>query len=726
MNKNKILTIINKLSAYIFFGITIISIIAFLFVSVIILKAPDITKESLEDNFTSKVYDKEGNLIANLGNERKDYISINDIPQEAIDAVLSVEDSRFHTHIGIDPVRIVKAFLVNLSAGDSLEGGSTITQQVVKRTLLSSAKSYERKIQEAYLAQKLEKKYTKDEILEMYLNKIFYSDNQYGLKTAASYYYGKELKELTIPQIATLTGIPQQPNAFNPFKNPEAAKKRRNIVLLTMYNNDKISREDYETYINTPIEDGLVSEENRTTENLSNPKYAAYIDFIEKEIKSLPEFANEEDPFSQGLHIHTNINAKLQEEIQTMLDEETYPMREHDAQAAIVVLNTKNGMVEAIGGGKNYTYGGFNFATEAKLQPGSSIKPILDYAPGVEYYNWDQTTSFQDTPYYIAGTNLQIRNWDRSYHGNVNIRRAMALSWNIPAVKAFESIGFDRSQHFAKKLGLEINSPVVTTAIGGSEDTVTPLQMASAFATFGNSGIYNKASAITKITNKDGQEIPIARTNNKAMNESTAYIMTTMMKDVFSYAGTSGGASIPGYSMAGKSGSTTFDEGLARSLGIDVNNDTKDSWLVGYTSDYTLAVWQGSDSIDSASKALKHRDVVATQNIFSHVMKKAHGEKIPEEFIKPETVKSFYGILYATDRNTETDHMYAGTSLDATTQAKKSEQSRNYYSVVQNNLAASARQASRARTATRQNTATQTNQRTNTAQSNARNTRTTG
>lgn len=670
---------IEHISAIIFFSITIITILLSMFIFREFSKTPEITRESLLDSLTTRIYDKDNNVIATIGTERREFVDNEDIPQIVKDAVLSVEDTRFYNHIGVDPKRIIKALLVNIASGESKEGGSTITQQVVKTSLLTSSKTYERKLQEAFLSLQLESKYTKDDILEMYLNKIFYSDNQYGIKTAAKYFYNKNLSELSIPQIALLAGLPQQPMAYNPYDNPEAAKDRRDTVLYAMYNNDKITRAQYDEFINVPINDGLVDKtsSDRQLQSISNPKYGAYIDFVIKEIRSSAIFSEEKDPFSLGLKIYTNLDPKLQEYVQTMLDEQHTPMRPHASQASISVLNTKNGLVEAIGGGKNYKYGGFNYSIDAKIQHGSSIKPIIDYAPGIEYYGWDSLTIFEDTEYLIKGTNYKIENWDRQYHGNVTMRTALAMSYNIPAVRAFESVGFERSKYFAEKLGINITSEAPTTAIGGSVDTVSPMQMAGAFAAFGNEGVYNKPSSIVKVIDRYNNEISGIKTEPKrAMNASTAFIITDMLKDVLTTNGTSPNGKVAGFDMAGKSGSSTFDESAAINFGIDVVNSTKDSWMVGYTTEHTVAVWQGADNLDSAEKALNYAQAQTTQQIFANVMLSAHNGKIPEKFSIPNTVKLAGLAYYATDRNTETDNMYVGTALDAIYQARVSEKNR--------------------------------------------------
>ena len=646
---------------------------------------PDITQANLQDPLSSEIYDKNLNLIATVGAEKREYVSINDIPKNITDAVLTTEDSRFQSHIGIDPIRLIKAVLVNIRSNSAQQGASTITQQVVKNSLLTSDKSLQRKIQEAYLSLKLENRYSKDDILEMYMNKIYYSDGQYGVKTAAKYFYNKELDQLTLPQVALLTGIPQQPILYNPYDYPKQAKERRDTVLYALLNNDKITEAEYNDAINTPITDGIVkkTKEERANQHTYNPKFAAYIDQITKELKENQNFENIKDPLSMGLKIYTNLNPELQIYVQDMLDTQRAPMRAHASQAAISVLDTKTGLVEAIGGGKNYKAGGYNFAVDARVQPGSSIKPLIDYAPGIEYYGWDSQTTFSDTPYQIAGTNFFIQNWDRLYHGTVSMSRALSWSYNTPAVRAFETVGYERAKHFAEKLDIPVTKDEPTTAIGGNVDGVSTLQMAGAFASFGNKGYFNKPSTIVKVFNATGKELPNIKAEPiKAMSEETAYLMTNVLKGVLTSNGLAPNGKVANFDMAGKSGSSTFDDTAYYNYGIDVVNSTKDSWMIGYTTDYTVAVWQGADVLDSAAKALSYDQAKTTQVIMANVMKKASDNKVPAAFEKPAGIESKNGVEYAKERNKETDYMYAGSDRDAVYQAALAQKQRENRSAL--------------------------------------------
>ena len=653
---------------------------------------PDITQANLQDPLSSEIYDKNLNLIATVGAEKREYVSINDIPKNITEAVLTTEDSRFQSHIGIDPIRLIKAVLVNIRSNSAQQGASTITQQVVKNSLLTSDKSLQRKIQEAYLSLKLENRYTKDDIMEMYMNKIYYSDGQYGVKTAAKYFYNKELDQLTLPQVALLTGMPQQPILYNPYDYPEQAKERRDTVLYALLSNNKITEDEYNNAVNTPITDGIVekTKEERANQHSYNPKFAAYIDQITKELKENQNFENIKDPLSMGLKIYTNLNPELQIYVQDMLDNQSAPMRRHASQAAISVLDTKTGLIEAIGGGKNYKAGGYNYAVDARVQPGSSIKPLIDYAPGIEYYGWDSQTTFSDTPYQIAGTNFYIQNWDRLYHGTVPMSRALAWSYNTPAVRAFETVGYERAKHFAEKIGIPVSKDEPTTAIGGNVDGVSTLQMAGAFASFGNKGYYNKPSTIVKVFNANGKELPNMKEEPvKAMSEETAYLMTNILKGVLTSNGTSPNGKVANFDMAGKSGSSTFDDSAFYNHGIDVVNSTKDSWMIGYTTDYTVSVWQGADMVDSAAKALSSEQAQTTQVIMADIMKKVSDKKIPAAFEKPAGIETKNGVEYSKERNTETDHMYAGSDKDAVYQAaiaQKQRENRSPLTTVFNSL----------------------------------------
>lgn len=646
---------------------------------------PDITQANLQDPLSSEIYDKNLNLIATVGAEKREYVSINDIPKNITDAVLTTEDSRFQSHIGIDPIRLIKAVLVNIRSNSAQQGASTITQQVVKNSLLTSDKSLQRKIQEAYLSLKLENRYSKDDILEMYMNKIYYSDGQYGVKTAAKYFYNKELDQLTLPQVALLTGIPQQPILYNPYDYPKQAKERRDTVLYALLNNDKITEAEYNDAINTPITDGIVkkTKEERANQHTYNPKFAAYIDQITKELKENQNFENIKDPLSMGLKIYTNLNPELQIYVQDMLDNQSSPMKPHASQAAISVLDTKTGLIEAIGGGKNYKAGGYNFAVDARVQPGSSIKPLIDYAPGIEYYGWDSQTTFSDTPYQIAGTNFFIQNWDRLYHGTVSMSRALSWSYNTPAVRAFETVGYERAKHFAEKLDIPVTKDEPTTAIGGNVDGVSTLKMAGAFASFGNKGYFNKPSTIVKVFNANGKELPNIKAEPiKAMSEETAYLMTNVLKGVLTSNGLAPNGKVANFDMAGKSGASTFDDTAYYNYGIDVVNSTKDSWMIGYTTDYTVAVWQGADVLDSAAKALSYDQAKTTQVIMANVMKKASDNKVPAAFEKPAGIESKNGVEYAKERNKETDYMYAGSDRDAVYQAALAQKQRENRSAL--------------------------------------------
>lgn len=628
---------------------------------------PELNEKDLTVTLATEIYDANDNLITTLGTEDREYVDFEDIPDLMRDAVLSVEDNRFYEHSGIDPIRLASAVVANVKNGFGSQGASTITQQVIKMSSLTSEKTLKRKAQEAYLAYKLEQTYSKNYIFEVYMNKIYYSDNQYGVKAAAKYYFDKPLDELTLPQAAMLAGIPQSPNKYNPYDYPEEAKKRRDTVLFTMLNNHKITEQQYQEATETKIDDGLVQrdKDNRQTLGIFNPKYSAYLDAMIKELNSydaIKKLTN--DPFNQGWKIYTNLNPEAQIYVQTALDD-NYAGFKDESQAAMTVIDTKTGRIIALGGGRNYKFSELNYAYSTKQQPGSSIKPIVDYAPAIEYLQYNGSTIISDQPYRIAGTDIFIQNWDRINRYSVTMQTAVKSSFNVPAVRTFDTLGFDRASLFADKLGIHMTDPGVTSAIGGSTDNYSTTQMAAAYAAFGNDGQYNKPLTIRHILDAQGQQI----LNNEPENEqvmlpSTAFIMTSVLKHVMDADGTAPYAAIPGLNIAGKSGTTTMDDNVALNFGWDVNNAAKDSWFIGYSPNITIAVWQGFDQIDANYKVLWHPDTELTQKLFALTMKQLSDQLGNDDFTVPDDVYLKYGYYMTSNRNTETDDFTTGKSFE--------------------------------------------------------------
>lgn len=551
--------------------------------------APKLDEKLLKDPVASTIYDKDKEVLAEVGKENRDYVNYEDIPELVENAFLATEDSRFYQHHGVDFLRLGSAVVANITGGFGSQGGSTITQQVVKRSYLTPDKTVKRKVQEMWLALQLERKYTKEEILEMYVNKIWFANNSNGILTASQTYYGKDLKELELHEVAMLVGLPQSPSRYDPYKYPERAKERRDVVLHLMNKHGYITEEEMQAAQNKNIEDGL---KPKDTSTVDTTPYDAFIDQVIEEVQDMGDY----NIYTDGLEVYTTIDKDAQEYVFNMLNSNeviSYP--NETLQAGITLLDTKTGEIRAIGGGRNTTVKrGWNYATDTKRSPGSTIKPIVDYGPAVEYLNWSTYQQITDEPYtYSDGT--PIKNAGGTHRGPVTAREALGRSLNIPALKTLQAVGLDNSKQFANKLGISFtnnNTIVESSSIGGGVE-VSTLELAGAYSAFGNSGIYNKPHSVKKIVLRDKTEIKNQIESQPVMKDSTAFIVTDMLKSVVSSSyGTGTLANVPGLPLAGKTGSTNFTPEERAKYNIPTSA-VKDSWMTGYTTNYTIAVWAG-------------------------------------------------------------------------------------------------------------------------------------
>ena len=388
--------------------------------------------------------------------------------------------------------------------------------------------------------------------------------------------------------------------------------------------------------------DGIVSRNSDERVILSSEfdsKYTGYMNQIVNELKNSKEYKDYEgDVLNLGLKIYTNFDPKIQSSLSDSITSNAVGIKQA-SNVAMVVLNNENSGIAAIYGGKNQTFNGYNIATQAKLQPGSAIKPILAYGPAVEYLNWGSDHIINDSK--IQGTFIQ--NWDRQYHGNITINNALMMSYNIPAVKTYQEVGFDRVKQYASRVGMSVTDDSLTTPIGGSGDGYSPLQMAAAYVPFSNNGYYATPKAIKKVYDSEGSEIKSFSIDDRkqVIKDSTAYIMTSMLRNVVN--GTATSSRISGADMAVKTGTTTFGEAEAEKYNFDINNYSKDSWVVGYTSNYTLAVWQGFDSIDGPTKYMTQQDTQKTQLLYRLNMQNIVNIHRPNGFSVPNNVGSING-----------------------------------------------------------------------------------
>ena len=598
MNKQTIL----RIAKYVSIGFLTIFIAAIVLGGGLFLyyvsKAPALSDSKLVATTSSKIYDNNNELIADLGSERRVNAQANEIPTDLVKAIVSIEDHRFFDHRGVDTIRIIGAFLRNLQ-NNSLQGGSTLTQQLIKLTYFSTSTSDQtisRKAQEAWLAVQLEQKTTKQEILTYYVNKVYMSNGNYGMQTAAQNYYGKDLRELSLPQLALLAGMPQAPNQYDPYSHPEAALDRRNLVLSEMKGQGYISAEQYEKAINTPITDGLQSLKSVNS-------YPAYMDNYLKEVIDQVEQETGYNLLTTGMDVYTNVDQEAQKRLWDIYNSDQYvSYPDDDLQVASTVVDVSNGKVIAQLGARHQASNvsfGTNQAVETNRDWGSTMKPITDYAPAIEYGVYDSTaTMVNDIPYNYPGTSTPVYNWDRAYFGNITLQYALQQSRNVPAVETLNKVGLDRAKNFLNGLGIDYPSIHYSNAIS-SNTTESSKQygassekMAAAYAALANGGVYHKPMYINKVVFSDGSEKEFSDPGTRAMKETTAYMMTEMMKTVLTY-GTGRGAYLPWLPQAGKTGTSNYTDEEIENHIKTTQFVAPDEMFVGYTRKYSMAVWTG-------------------------------------------------------------------------------------------------------------------------------------
>ena len=602
--------------------------------------APTIQASDLEGATETKILDKDGELIYSLGGEKRDLITSEQVPQLLKDAITSIEDKRFYSHMGIDPIRIAGSFLRNAKAGQITQGGSTITQQLVKLAVFSTKKedqTYKRKIQEIMLALQLERNYSKEQILTYYLNKVYMANNVYGFGTASHYYFNKELSELSLPQVALLAGMPQAPNSYDPYANADQAKERRDLVLYSMKENGKITKEQYDQAVATPVTEGLIAHNNKVD---SNDKALVYDSFVTMVLKEVQEKTGL-DPYNDGLTIETTIDSKAQQRLYDIVNTNDYIQYVNDKiQNAVVMLDTKTGAVRAVNGGrKQTTLLGYNRATDNSRSTGSTIKPVIDYGPAIEYLNYStgQTIMDQRTTY---SNGVELNNWDFSHKGAMTLRTALVYSRNTTALQTFKAVGETNIKSFLNNLDIQIKNDgqdylVESNSIGAD---ISPIKMAAAYATFGNYGTYSKPYTVTKVTTRDGQVTEFKPEQKQAMKDSTAYMITDVLKDSFKY-GLATQAAIPGLPTAAKTGSSNYTVEQKRAMGAsDYEDIIPDSWFIGYSTDYTISAWTGYDNPYEQGGGVDTTEQEYSRLIYYYLMKYMAESSSGDDWVQPDSV----------------------------------------------------------------------------------------
>lgn len=575
--------------------------------------APKLELTKLQSLPSPKVYAANDQLVATLGSEQRNLVQTNNIPVMLVNAVTSIEDHRFFNTRGIDPIRIAGAFLNNVKGG-SLNGGSTLDMQLIKLSFFSTDKTDQTlsvKIQEAWMALQLDQKWTKEQIFTAYVNKVNMANGYYGMGTAAQAYYGKNLTELSIAQLALLAGMPQAPNTYNPYTNPTSAKWRRDMVINAMFRYGKITAAEQKAALDTPIEDGL-----QPLQQSAN--IPAYADNFLKEALAQAQTIAGEDILTQGVKIYTTLDPAAQQNLYNIINTNDYVTYPDDSlQVASTVVNVQTGAVVAQVGGRNQqadvTFG-TNQAVQTDRDWGSTMKPIVDYAPAFENNIYTSTNNtITDLPTtYPDGTPL--KNWDNNYMGAMTVKNALQLSRNIPAVKTLISVGLQNSSKFANGLGINLGDEQYSNAISsyptipaedqdkntGNKYGASSEKMAAAYAAFSNNGIYTKPYYVSKLVYPDGRVVEYKPQRSQAMQASTAYIMTDILQGVLTLPlsqSVGSYAAVPGLPAAGKTGTSNYTDAEMDQITEEYGNlpgmVSPDENFVGYTPNYSMAVWTG-------------------------------------------------------------------------------------------------------------------------------------
>lgn len=622
-----------------------------------ILSAPKLTEEDLTATVSSKIYDMDGQLIADLGTEKRSNATTEEIPTDLANAIVAIEDQRFYNHRGIDVIRIAGSFLNNL-AGGNLQGGSTLDQQFIKLTYFSTSaedQNLKRKVQEAWLSLQLEQTKTKQEILTYYVNKVYMSNRTYGMKTASETFYGKELKELSLAQLALLAGMPQAPNQYDPYSHPEDAKNRRDLVLSEMLAEKYIDNSQYEQAILTPVTDGLLPLSN-------DAAYPAYMDNYLKQVIEEVEKNTGYNLLTTGMDIYTNVDSAAQQQLWNIYNTDMYVSYPDELlQVASTIIDVSNGKVVAQLGARNQPSNvsfGINQAVETNRDFGSTMKPITDYAPAFENGVYSSTADIiVDEPYNYPGTSTPVNNWDKKYFGSLTVKSAIQYSRNVTAVKALEATGLENSLKFLNSVGINYPEIHYSNAISSNtSDTsreygASSEKMAAAYAAFANGGTYYAPQYVNKIVFSDGTVKEFPQTGTRVMSEETAYLMTDMMKSVMEV-GYGLNASVAGVPMAGKTGTSNYTDTEMESIIAAIPEAAyntmvvPDENFVGYSSQYAMAVWTG---YTNRMTPILDNSMRIASDVYHNMMTFMHSDYTATDWEVPSGVVNFGGNYYLRD-----------------------------------------------------------------------------
>lgn len=592
---------------------------------------PVFDPKRLEGSYSTLLYDRHGKFITEIGTQNRIPVKLSVIPLKVQNAFLAAEDVRFYEHMGVDLRAIARALYHNVRGGGIIEGGSTITQQLARNCFLNLEQTLKRKIQEAILAVEIERHYRKQEILELYLNHMYFGEGAYGIQAASRTYFNKDVNSLTVSEGALLAAVLKGPSLYSPIRNPEVALNRRNVILTSMARYGFISDEEAQAAKAEPL--GL----NPGTNSRNGYPYPYFVDYVTDQ---LVDKYGVNQVFRGGLRVYTTLDPKIQEIAeQALQNEKNFPVSARDSegriqpQGAVVVLDPHTGHIKALVGGREHTHQrGLNRATDIYRQPGSAFKPIIAYGPAIEYLGYGPATVVDDIP--VTFGDYKPKNYDGGYRGLITLRTALTHSINIPAVKLLKEVGLNQATDFASRLGFTFSpgEEGLSLALGGVHKGVTPLEMAQAYAVFANQGVYVTPTAITKVKTRDDTILDdFTPKRSRVMKATTAYLVTDMLRSAVDY-GTGSRARLGSRPVAGKTGTT---------------DESKDIWFCGYTPELVGVVWIGHDSPQKMPREYGGRyPAMIWREIMSNALKDTPVQNFPRPSgIVTATVDSKSGLL---------------------------------------------------------------------------------
>ncbi|MCK5242355.1 PBP1A family penicillin-binding protein [bacterium] len=581
--------------------------------------------KAYKPSLSTKIYDSKNRLITELFSEQRTLISLDVVPEKLQQAILAIEDNHFYRHHGIVLSGIIRSFIVNFVHKGYKQGGSTITQQLARNMFLTRRKTIERKIKEIILAFQIEDTYSKREILEMYLNQIYLGSGAYGMHSAARTYFGKHVKNLNLAECALLAGLPRAPNAYNPYRNPERATKRRNLVLSQMHRLRFITLEEMVDTKLTPIE-------------LSANKVSEAPYFVEYVRRRLEERYGSNAIYKSGLRVYTSLDLDLQRMAKSAMDEgiiaaekiikprmQTVPGQDPEPiQCGLILIEPATGEIRAMIGGRDFQESKFIRPIQAQRQPGSAFKPFIYTTAFLNSYT--QADIILDTPVVFSDGEGEVwkpGNFSNKFRGPTTLRTALTSSRNVVTVKLLDKIGVRNVIEVAKNFGIQSPlKPYLTLALGASE--VNLLELVSAFGIFPNQGVRVEPTSILRVENATGELLeentPL---HQEILEPAIAAIMTNLLENVVNR-GTGQGARRLGFRhpAGGKTGTT---------------NDYTDAWFIGFTSEYAAGVWIGLDSHKSMGRGITGGKVACP--IWTKLMLQIYADRAPKRFVYPESVE---------------------------------------------------------------------------------------